>query len=413
MFCGGQGVYLYYLSRELLRLGHEVHVFVGPPYAETVPGVVVHHIDSLNLYDRKDGFLPADAPLRILEPLNLYEFAATRIGMFPEMLTFSLRAFAAIRRLSMQRRFDIIHDNQCLGYGLLLMKTLGIPVIATIHHPLGIDRRADLLQARSIRERMERIIHYPIIMQQIVTRYLDRVITVSQSAAEQIRGHFPIPDGKMEIVYNGVDTEMFRPREGIAKEPNSLIVVGNTEDRKKGILYLLRAMRLLRDEMDVRLTIVDAGLPKSKFAARLIHEYGLQDRVRFTGRISTEDLALRYAASEVAVTPSLYEGFGFPAVEAMACGVPVITTSGGALPEVVDDGKTGLMVPPGNPEELARAIKVLLDDAGLRRRLGANGRDTVQRRFTWIEATKQIVEIYEEVIDRKSCRNRSMGRWPM
>jgi glycosyltransferase involved in cell wall biosynthesis len=403
MYCGGQGIYMYYLTRELRRLGHEVDVMVGPPYPEIAEGIRVHKLPSLNLYDcaiEGRTWLPQDNPYRIFSPANLFEFMATKMGMFPEMLTFSLRAYQKVRQLLPEYRFDVVHDNQCLAYGLLLIRALNIPVVDTIHHPLPIDLKADIVQARHVFQAIRQCLFYPPMMQGLVARMLDRVIVDSESSAEEVSRVFRVPDHKMRLVYVGVDTDVFRGVDGRHKTPNSLIVVGRTEDRKKGILYLLQALRLLKSEnVDVKLTVVDYVFPDN-FAPRLVREYGLEDVVRFTGRISTEELVREYSKAEVAVTASVYEGFGLPAAEAMACEVPVIATRAGALPEVVKDGETGLLVPPHDAAALAAAIKQLQGDQHLRRRLGGNGRKRVQQCFSWELAAKQTLSVYEEAISK-------------
>ncbi|MBE9502218.1 MAG: glycosyltransferase family 4 protein [Dehalococcoidia bacterium] len=404
-YCGGQGIYLYYLSRELQRMGHEVDVMVGPPYPDIADDIRVHKLESLNLYDRliegKKGFLPQDNPLHILTPLNLFELAATSLGMFPEIGTFSIRAYLRIRQLLPHHRFDIVHDNQCLAYGLLQIRALGLPVVATIHHPLPIDTKADLAQTPSTGKKIRRIVFYPPFMQGIVARRLDGVITDSESSAQEIRRIFKVPPSKMRTVYLGVDTDVFRKMDGHKQESNSLIMVGRTEDRKKGIVYLLQALRLLKgDGLRPKLTIVDQ-VNSGSLALELIKKYELQDMVSFTGRLTTEELVSQYSAADVAITPSVYEGFGLPAAEAMACEVPVIATSAGALPEVVSQGETGILVPPQDPHALASAIKRFLEDESLRRRMGGEGRRWVEKHFSWPEAARNMLQVYEEVLSQR------------
>lgn len=396
MYSGGQGVYLYYLSREFQRLGHEVDVLVGPPYPHIAEGIRVHRIKNLNFFESGNHFLPTKNPFQVFTPLNFYELAMTRLWMFPEMFSFGIRAYLKVRELITQHRFDIIHDNQTLAYGILLIKTLKVPVVATVHHPLPIDRQSDLAQLKSLRERLRRIMFYPFFMQHIVTKRMDRVITVSRSSAEETKGIFKVPEDKLRVVYHGIDANLFRKRGDVRKESNSLIVVANTRDRKKGIRYLLEALLLLKGE--VKLTIVDSEAPDNEYAPGLVKEYGLEEMVTFTGHLSAEELARRYSAAEIAVTPSTYEGFGFPTAEAMACGIPVVATTAGALPEIVKDGQTGILVPPGVPYALASAIKLLLSDEPLRRRMGEAGRERVKRCFTWEQAAKATLEVYQEVL---------------
>ena len=397
MYCGGQGVYLYYLSRELHRLGHEVHTIVGPPYPDVAPGVIEHRVHNMNLVEY--GF-PLRDQLQVLTPLNIYELASVRIGKFPEMFTFSFRAFNKLRELMKEHRFDIIHDNQTLGYGNLLMKSFGVPVVATIHHPLPIDRMSDLPYIDGVEAKIRRILFYPMVMQHLAAWGMDRVITVSEDAAAEIHNSFKVPYRRIRVVYNGVDTDKFRIAggNGAGKERGRLVVVANTRDRKKGVIYLLRAMRLLRRELDVKLTIVDQGLPDNEYTPSLARRLGLDGCVEFTGRVTTEELVKHYTCAEVAVVPSLYEGFGFPAAEAMACGVPVVSTTAGALPEVVGDDGCGILVPPRDPGAIAVAVKRLLADEGLRREMGGRGRARVEQLFSWRAAAEKMLEVYREVM---------------
>jgi glycosyltransferase involved in cell wall biosynthesis len=183
----------------------------------------------------------------------------------------------------------------------------------------------------------------------------------------------------------------------VAKKPNSLIFVGNSEDRKKGLLYLLQALRHLPES--VSLTVVDGGAPQRSFAPMLTEKYGIVQRVHFTGKIGPGDLVRRYCSAEIAVVPSLYEGFGFPAAEAMACELPVVSSTAGALPEVVGEDGAGILVPPRNAPALGQAIQRLLEDPDLRRQMGQAGRRRVTTLFTWENAARQMVEVYQEAID--------------
>ena len=395
MYCGGQGVYLYYLSRELKRLGHEVDVIVGPPYPNVAEGIAEHRLENLNFFEF--GF-PKQDPFRAFTLLNLYDLAGTRLGMFTEMCSFSIRAYNKLRQLLRNRRFDIIHDNQTLGYGILLMKAFEVPIVATVHHPLPIDRKTDIAYIDRAWERFGRIMFYPFVMQHLVTKRMDRVITVSESAAEETRNTFKVPRSKIRVVHNGIDTNMFRSLDGETRERGRLIIVANTVDRKKGVIYLLRALQLLREEVDVKLTIVDRGAPENQYTPALVRRLGLDSTVDFTGKVGLEELVRYYATAEVAVVPSLYEGFGLPAAEAMACGLPVVATTAGALSEVVEDGRSGILVPPRDHYALAGAIKRLLRDEPLRRAMGEEGKRRVESNFTWEEAARKTLEVYREVL---------------
>jgi len=242
-----------------------------------------------------------------------------------------------------------------------------------------------------------RFIYYPLFMQGIVSNRLDRIITVSHDSAKEIYKAFGVPLEKQSVVYNGMDTGIFHPIKGVKKKKNSLIFVGNVEDRKKGVIYLLKAMTLTKNR--VHLTIVDGGAPNRTFVPRWIERFKIQDRVTFTGKIPIDTLVELYSQTEIAICPSLYEGFGFPAAEAMACEVPVIAATGGALPEVVGEHmKTGYLVPPRDPEAIAKGIDFLIDNPAVRKKLGKDARKRVLAKFTWENAAREMVSVYEEVI---------------
>lgn len=398
MFSGGQGVYTHHLTRELVRLGHEVHLIVGPPWPDVAEGVVVHKVPSYSVYrllETGRAWFYGRPVRSFFTPLNLYELTTSRMGMFSVMSAFSWRAFDIWRRLQRQHRFDIFHDVQVLGYGTLAIKASGMPVVSNIHHPLQIDRANQVRQAPTWKQQIRKIVFYPFWMQEIVARRMDRIITGSGPSAESVCEAFRLPRERVRVIHDGVDVEVFRPLE-VAKRPRSLLYVGNSDDRNKGARYLLEAMAILKTRgFDCQLTFVDR--PNAEMAPRMVRELGIEDRVTFTGRLSLEDLALAYNQAQLVVSPSLYEGFGLPAAEAMACGTPVIATTAGAFPEIVADGETGLLVRPGDAEALANAIETLLPDEPRRLAMGAAGRRRIVERFSWRQTAIRTAELYEEV----------------
>lgn len=391
-YSGGQGIYLKYVSEELVRQGHDVHVIVGPPYPPSMNGVTMHYIHNNEYYVKKGTLIVnKSAPFDIFRPLNAYEFLSTRIGCFSEISAFSFRAFMLIRRLIERIPFDVIHDNQCLGYGLLLMREFGVPVIATIHHPLTIDLENAIERASSFLNKMKGVMFYPILMQQIVSKRLDHIITVSHDSRSRIAADFGVPMEKQTVVYNGLDTSIFHPIKGIRKRKGKLLFVGNVEDGKKGFVYLAKALQHVRG--DVKLSVVDGGSPHRKVTGELIRKLKLLDRIELIGKATTEQLVRHYCESEIAIVPSTYEGFGFPAAEAMACGVPVIASDGGALPEVVGDA--GVIVPSRDDIALADAIDSLMADRKKRTMLAAQGKERVIREFNWPKAVGAMVDVYK------------------
>ncbi|HEV2759881.1 MAG TPA: glycosyltransferase family 4 protein [Acidimicrobiales bacterium] len=397
---GGQGVYAHYLTRELLALGHTVEVFSGPPYPRLVPGVPVVEVPSLDLYRPEDPFrTPALGEFRDL--IDVAEFATMCAAGFPEPLTFSLRARRALR--SRRDDFDVVHDNQCLGYGILGIARDGLPVVGTIHHPITVDRDLELSHAEGWRRQMSVRRWYGFVrMQKRVAQRIPRVLTVSESSAGDIAAQMGVRRDRMSVVPVGVDTGLFRPLPDVARVPGRLMTTASADVPLKGLVPLLEAVAKVRTERHVELVVV--GQPRDgSLVPATIERLGLDGAVTIAGVVDNLRMIELYAEAEVAVVPSLYEGFSLPAVEAMACGLPLVTTTGGALPEVVGaDGECALLVPPNDPGALAVAIVRALDDADLRARLGAAGRDRVLERFTWRATAEATVDVYRQVI-RSSC----------
>ncbi|MDJ0786498.1 MAG: glycosyltransferase family 4 protein, partial [Myxococcota bacterium] len=325
MQCGGQGIYLWFLARELSRLGHHVDVFVGPPYPDPMP--FAHRVSRLPneqfwakwfLKDKSQFVLRPD-PLRIFQPLNAYELMASRLGFLPEPFAFSVRALRALAgRVREGQAYDVVHDVQCLGYGLLGIRALGVPVVTTVHHPLTVDRRLSFLRDETLTDRIGTAQFYPIGMQAFVARRLDRVLTSSETSADQIEADFGVDRSRIANVGNGLDTELFSPDESVARDPRLVVCVGRAADPTKGIRTLIDALARMPD---VHLTLVDR---EQSEARKWAQARGCGDRLTVTGRIENDELVALYRRAALLISPSRHEGFGLPAAEAMACGTPVV-----------------------------------------------------------------------------------------
>jgi glycosyltransferase involved in cell wall biosynthesis len=404
---GGQGVYVRHLSRELAALGHDVEVVSGPPYPEldqagdeeapAAGAPRLTRLPSLDLYREPDPFrVPGLREFR--GPLDIVEWGLTATAGFPEPMTFSLRALAHLRRrVAAGHAYDVVHDNQGLGYGLLGLRRLGLPLVATVHHPVTVDRDLELAATPSRLARLRKRRWYSFVrMQRRVLPRADRVITVSQSSYADLPDSMGVDPARLRVVPVGVDAERFRPGPG-PRVPRRIVAVASADVPLKGVVPLLEAVAKLRTERDVELVVVGSVRPDGPTAPAL-ERLGLGGVVRFVSGLGEDELVALFRSAEVAVVPSLYEGFSIPAVEAMACATPLVATTAGALPEVVGpDGECALHVPPGDAEALAAALRRLLDDAGLRERLGANGRRRVLERFTWRATAEQTVGVYREV----------------
>ena len=385
--CGGQGIYLRHVSREVAALGHEVEVFSGQPYPELEPGPLLRTLPSLDLYREPDPFrTPRLREYR--DWIDVLEVGAMWTAAFPEPLTFSLRALRALRPRAAD--FDVVHDNQVLGYGMLGIARLGLPLVTSIHHPISVDRRIELAAATGLARLSKRRWYGFVRMQGRVARRVGPILTGSASSRDDICRDFRVPPDNVHVIPLGVDTRLFHPRKG-PRAAGRILAVASADSPVKGVATLLRAVGKLATERNVHLIVVGkpaAGGPTE----RLVAELALGDRVRFVTGITDLELAELAASAEIAVVPSLYEGFSLPAVEHMASGTPLVASRTGALPEVTGDA--ALLVTPGDPEELATALRRLHDTAGQRERLGAAAWDRVQERFAWPAVARAIVAQY-------------------
>jgi glycosyltransferase involved in cell wall biosynthesis len=403
MFCGGQGIYAAYLAREWKRAGHDVHVFAGPPFPELEEGIPLHEIPNDNVFGQTTR---ESNPVSILKPMSLWELGVSRFGVFPEMQTFGIRLMRRWGEFQRRYHFDVVFDNQCLSWGLLGIQAMGVPVVSVIHHPLHIDREADFAIDSSLRKRVSRTLYFPLMMQETVASRLAKIVTVSEASRAAIENYFKIPEKDVSVVYNGTDTEIFRPIPEVEKDTD-LLFVGRTEDRKKGIGTMFEALSLLPDH--VTLKIVDGRIPSHGLVPRLTKQFGLEKRVQIVDRMLTvPELVEHYSTARVALVPSFFEGFGFPASEAMACGLAVIANAAGALPEVVGtDGRAGRLVPQRNPRAMADAMWEVLRDPEETTRMGRAARERVERIFQWDQAAAQLVDVFEEVIHAADRRSRA------
>jgi len=398
-YSGGQGVYLKYLSEALVQAGHAVSVISGEPYPELSDDRIrLIRLPGLNLF-AAENHLTALRPRHLASFTDTFEWLSMATGGFPEPYTFGRRVAGLLAREG--RQFDVIHDNQCLSWGSLSLQRGPAPLVTTIHHPITWDRDIALSHAPDWQHRLLiRRWHHFLKMQTRVARRLEHIVTVSQRSRQDIGRAFGIDPNRIEVIHNGIDTDTFRPEPSIARNPWQLITTASADQPLKGTQHLIPAFAALCDRYP-KLKLVFIGKPKpGGTTERLIDRYRVRERIRFVHGIQPDQIRHLYASSAVAVVPSEYEGFGLPAGEAMACGVPLVSTDGGALPEVV--GTAGRVVPAADSRALAHAIGDLLaTDAAERERIGLAGRTHILERFSWSRAAEATATVYRRILDAR------------
>ncbi|MEC8119312.1 MAG: glycosyltransferase family 4 protein [Actinomycetota bacterium] len=389
---GGQGVYVREMSKALVELGHTVEVFGGPPYPDLDDKVPLHKFPSLEIFnDHYPGRIPGFWEIK--DYPDFVEVCSYLTGNFSEPLSFSMRAFRALKQRSDE--FDLVIDNGSLAYGnLKIQKKLGLPILGIIHHPITVDRRLELDNARTFLERLGKRRWYAFTrMQTRVCQKIQRIITVSESSKEDISHDHKVDINKIHVVPIGIDTDFFAPQTDIERIPGRIVSTASADVPLKGQKFLLEAIAKVRDEFPhVHLELVGKQREGST-TAETLNQLGLDDIVRFNQGISYEELVNLLASAEVAIVPSLYEGFSIPAIEALSCGAPLIASTGGALPEVAGPHlETCLAVPPGDSDALADQIKYAFQNPDLCRKIGLAGRQRVIEKWSWRESAITTAE---------------------
>lgn len=395
-YSGGQGIYVRYLSRCLRNLGHEVDVVSGTPYPILDEGINLLKLPSLDLYARPEPKRYTISPTKLNNVPNFVEWIGECCGFFAEPLTFGMRAHRFLRENNRYKQYDVIHDNQSLSNGILKISRLGTPLVATIHHPIAIDRELALKASKSLWQSMGiSRWYYFCNMQHRVARELSHFITGSENSYREILDVFKLPKDSLRMIYDGVDNSIFNRPPGMQSQENRLLTVNSGDTPLKGLKFLLEAVAELRKERNIQLVIVGKPL-QNGYTEGLLESLGISDCVTYTGQIDTSELVRQYSLATMLVVPSVYEGFGLPAAEAMSCGTPVVSTNAGALPEVVGDA--GMLVPPANTRALIEAITALLDNPAKRKHLAGMGHKRVTQMFNWQNTAKHTADFYKEAI---------------
>lgn len=374
---GGMNVYVRELSQELGRLGYQVDIFTRRTDRRT-PRIVTL-ISGVRLITLTAGPLAADKD-------DLYQHVP--------------RFLSAVSRFRREHgvSYDLIHSHYWLSgvAGRQLAAAWGVPHI-TMFHTLGaVKNRA---------RRSEREPRYRIEEEAAVARSADRIIIASEHERALLTRLYDIDPAKVSVIPLGVDLDQFRPimravaRHALGLNGKGIILFVGRVEPLKGLDLLLSAAAQISEESDFELLVVGADASTNGELAhlrQLAADLGLAGRVRFIGAVEHELLPLFYNAADVCVVPSYYESFGLVALEAMACGVPVVAARVGGLASTIRDGETGYLIPWHCPEPFAERLELLLMNEDLRRHLGQQARAAAER-YRWSNIAHQIASLYEEL----------------
>jgi glycosyltransferase involved in cell wall biosynthesis len=392
---GGQGIYIKYLSKALANLGHQVDVISGEPYPHLDERVRLIKMPGLNLFEYPGHHAFALRPGHFLKWEDFFEWWSMLTGGFSEPYCFGQRVVKYLR--GKQGEYDIVHDNQSLCSGLVQLQQQGWPVVATLHHPITYDRRIALEAAKGWREKLLiRRWHNFLGMQKKVVSQLNHIVTISEQSRNDIAKDFPVTYEGIDLITNGIDTEEFYPMEGVERKLFTIMCTASADQPLKGLRYLIEAVNALQHDFPEIELVVVGKLKEEGKTEKLIQRLQLENRIRFVSGISTEELVRLYNEATLVACPSLYEGFGLPAGEAMACEAPVVSSDGGALPEVVGDA--GIIVPAGDSQALAVAITDLLNNPGRRKQLGKAGRERILKSFCWEVCAHRFTDYYQSML---------------
>ena len=396
-FGGGQGVYVKDISLALTLIGHNVDVISGPPYPDLYKGINLIKVPGLNLFETF-SFKDRIKKLFNKKQKNIndyYEFFSVLFGGFPEMKTFGDRANDFLKN---NNDYDLVIDNQSLSYGMLEIQNR-FPFIEIIHHPITFDYKYELASSKKIKYKVSRYRWYSFLkMQKRVAPKINRIISPSQSSKDGIIKEFQCNEKNITVINNGLDTDEFRPILKFTRNPYRLITTASADVPLKGLDYSLKALKDLKSDFPKMHLIVIGSIKENGHTERLINELDIKDSVFFKSNITKAQITELYSTSSIAIVSSLYEGFGYPVIEAMSCEVPLIATNISSIPELVNGYAT--LVNPKNHKMISDSVKEIIMDYRKYKEIAINGRQHIIERFNWAKITKQYESIIFKTIEK-------------
>ena len=398
-FGGGQGIYIYELSKALNNIGHNVDVISGPPYPELIADIELIKLPGLNLFStfkfRERLKIFFHTKNKSLD--DWYEFSSTLMGGFPELQTFGNRAKIFLS----DKNYDAVIDNQSISFGMIDIQK-SKPLIEIMHHPISKDYFYDLKFARGLVQRLSKMRWFSFLkMQKKVAKQIKVVVTPSLNSKQDIHHDFKVPMQNIQVIPNGIDFNIFCPLPNIVPRANGVITTASADVPLKGLDFSLHAIARLKSEYpDINLTVI--GSPRAEgHTERLIKKLKLEEQVSFKTNLTKEEITHEYANSSVAVVSSLYEGFGFPVGEAMACATPLVATNVASIPEIT--GSFAQLIPAEDAEAIYLGIKNIFQSPQKYKIQAELGREHIIENFNWTKIGHAYEELLYKTINDFKC----------
>ena len=398
-FGGGQGIYVYELSKALKSIGHNVDVISGPPYPELIADIELIKLPGLNLFStfkfRERLKIFFHTKNKSLD--DWYEFSSTLLGGFPELQTFGNRAKIFLS----DKNYDAVIDNQSISFGMIDIQK-SKPLIEIMHHPITKDYFYDLKFARGLVQRLSKMRWFSFLkMQKKVAKQIKVVVTPSLNSKQDIHHDFKVPMQNIQVIPNGIDFNIFCPLPNIVPRANGVITTASADVPLKGLDFSLHAIARLKSEYpDINLTVI--GSPRAEgHTERLIKKLNLEEQVSFKTNLTKEEITHEYAKSSVAVVSSLYEGFGFPVGEAMACATPLVATNVSSIPEIT--GSFAQLMPAEDAEAIYQGIKNIFQSPQKYKIQAELGRQHIIENFNWTKIGHAYEELLYKTINDFKC----------
>ena len=391
-FSGGQGIYIKNISEALHNKGHEITIFSGNPLPEVNKAIKVVRIETPGFFETFDSL----ERLKIFTSLeknrlNFMDFFETFTGTFTEPVFFGERLVKNKYFQETVDEFDIFHDNQSISsYPETVLKKL----VTTLHHPIHVDKEIDLTSEKSFLKRLSIKRWYSFLnFQKKNLKAVKKVISPSLSSKNDICRYFDYPSKNISVIWNGINLDdcKFHQRESFSA---NFVTIISADVPMKNLKTVLKALYLLKqDGLNAKLTIVGDLREDNK---KLIDRLGLTKEITYKSKLPRKQLIQSLNNADIGIAPSKYEGFGFPLVEMIATGLPVIVSDKASLPELA--GNAGLIFNSSDSNDLKEKMKELIENAALRNKVAENSKLRRDDFFGWDEYAKKLEDLYKEII---------------